>query len=96
MKEFLLNLLSNSLENIGEGKLIEAMQKLHDKNRDQYLAALLGGRAFVLALTPVVEGSKSPIDDAILSSINDAINASAAANGIDLDFEAAEASRVGL
>ena len=91
MKEFLLNLLSNSLENVGESKLIEVLQKLHDKNRDQYLAALLGGRALTLALLPVVEGTGTKIDDAIVSSLFDAIQTSAANNSIDLDFEEAAA-----
>ena len=93
MKEFLLNFVASSLESIGESKLVEVLQKLHDSNRDQYLAALLGGRALVFALDPLADTTKTQIDDAIISSLKDAINRSALANGIDLDFEAAAAAK---
>ena len=93
MKELLLNMLSSTLETVGEGKLVEILQDLYEKDRNTYLAALLGGRAFALAVAPLAEKTKSPIDNVILSSINDAISTSAANNGIDLDFEESSAKK---
>lgn len=84
MKEFLLNLLTSTLETIGESKLIEILQKLHDKNLAQYKAAIYGGQALCDALGGFVTGTTTKIDDAILGAIRDAIKVSAAANGIDI------------
>jgi hypothetical protein len=80
--DFLLNLLSASLETAGESKLIEILQKLHDKDADQYNAAVFGGHALVKALLPIVTDSKTKIDDAIIKALDEAINQSSAANGV--------------
>lgn len=85
MKEFLLNLLTSTLETIGESKLIEILQKLHDSHPDQYRAAIYGGKALVNGLTPFISGTATHIDDAILKAIDEAIKTSAANNGIDLN-----------
>lgn len=83
MKEFLLNLLNGALESVGESKLEELLQKLHDQHPDQYKGAIYGGQALVNALQPLVTTTGTKIDDALLSAISDAIRDSAAANGID-------------
>lgn len=80
MKELLLNLLSSSLETIGESKLVEVLQKLHDKNPGQYKVAILGGLQLVLALEPVVLSTGTKIDDAIIKALKEAINTSAINN----------------
>lgn len=82
MKELLLNLLTGALESVGESKLKEVLSELHTKNPELYKAAIEGGRALVLALKPLVGSSKTKIDDAILSAIGDAIEASAAETGV--------------
>lgn len=83
MKEFLLNLLSSSLETIGESKLVEVLQQLHDKNPGQYKVAILGGLQLVIALEPVVLGTGTKIDDAIIKALREAIETSAAANNAE-------------
>ena len=84
MKEFLLNLLASSLETVGETKLVEVLQKLHDKNPAQYKVAILGGLQLVLALSPVVLTTGTKIDDAIIKSLKEAIETSAANNNTDI------------
>lgn len=80
-KEILLNTLSATLEVVGETKLVEVLQKLHDADEFQYWEAIKGGRVIVASLSPLIAKSKTPIDDALINSLNDAIEASAAANG---------------
>ncbi len=83
--DFLVNLFSAALQTAGESKLIEILQDLHDSNPDDYKAAITGGHALVKHLVPLVTKSKSKIDDAIINALDDAINQSAAANGVDLN-----------
>lgn len=82
--EFLLSTLTGALETIGETKLVEVLQQLHDKNPDQYKAAILGGKAMVTALLPIVQKTGTKIDDAIINALDEAIATSAANNGITL------------
>lgn len=88
MKELLFKLFSGAIENVGESKLEEVLQKLHDNDetegKTKYVAALRGGYALVQALQPLVDSSKTQIDDVVLSAIGDAIRDSALANGIEL------------
>lgn len=84
MNNFLLELLSGTLASIGESKLVEALQLLHDKNRVAYEAAIKGGHAFAVAMEAITDSSKTKIDDAIVASIKEAIETSAAANGVEL------------
>ena len=82
--DFLLNTLSGTLETYGESKLVEVLQALHDKDVDNYKAALYGGNALAKALLPVVTKTGTKIDDAIIKALKEAIDASAEANGVDL------------
>lgn len=78
--EILLGTLTPALESIAESKLVEVLQKLHDVDAVQYEAAIDGGRALVKALSPLVKKSKSPLDDAIISALSEAIETSAENN----------------
>lgn len=82
--DFLLNTLSGALTTIGESKLEQVLQQLHDKDKAQYEAAIRGGHALVLALLPVVVKTGTKIDDAIINALDDAIKVSASVNGIIL------------
>jgi len=82
--DFLLNTLSGALETVGEIKLVEVLQSLHDSNIEEYKAAINGGHALVLVLLPIVAKTGTKIDDAIIKALNEAINTSAAANDIKL------------
>lgn len=80
---FLVELFSKTIADAGESKLKEVLQNLHDQNEAEYKAAIYGGHALVKRLRPLVEKSKTSIDDAVLGAIDDAINESAKANGIE-------------
>lgn len=82
--EFLLNALTGALESIGESKLIDILQDLHDSNEADYRATIAGGHALTVRLLPLIKKSKTKIDDAILTALDEAIKISAEANGIDL------------
>lgn len=82
--DLLVNSLSASIEALGESKIIEALQSLHDKNKEQYIVAIKGGYALCNALSPIVIASKTKIDDAIVQSIKEAIEASAETNKVTL------------
>ena len=82
--DFLINSLSGALETIGETKLEQVLQQLHDKNPVQYEAAVRGGHALVLALQPIVLKTGTKIDDAIVAALDEALTKSAANNGITL------------
>lgn len=82
--EFLLSTLSGALTTVGESKLEEVLQQLHDKDPIQYEAAIKGGNALVIALLPCVAKTGTKIDDAIVNALADAIKVSASANNIIL------------
>lgn len=84
MKEILAAMMAATFEQYGELKLIEALQLLYGKDPIKYEVAVRGGHAFCTALKPLTDKSKTPIDDAILNSIKEALETSAAANGITL------------
>lgn len=88
MANFLLELLAGSLAEVGESKLVEVLQELHDKDKTEdksdYKSVILGGLSFVTGISKLTSKTKSKLDDALVSSIKDAIEASAKANDIDL------------
>lgn len=85
MKEFLLNMMSGALEQFGESKLKQLLQKLHDSDFTAYSAAIEGGLAFANALRPLSDRTASHIDDAILDGVVASIMESAAENAVMLD-----------
>lgn len=86
--EFLLGTLTGVLTTVGESKLEAILQDLHDSNEGDWKAAITGGNALITHLQPLVTKSKTGIDDAIVAAISEAIQASAAANGFDLNAAA--------
>lgn len=83
--DFLLGTLTGALQTVGESKLEALLQDLHDSNPADYAGAITGGHALVKHLLPLVAKSSNKIDDAIVNALDEAINASAAANGVTLD-----------
>lgn len=87
-QETILEWLSGALSTLGESKLIEVLQQLHDKDttagKTHYKSVILGGWSFVTGIGTLVSSTKSKIDDAILASLKDAIQQSALANGVTL------------
>ena len=84
IKDLIINSLVSTAEQIGETALVKILQDLHDSKPDQYKAAIFGGHALVTALLPVVAGTATKIDDAIIQALSEAIVTSAAANSIQL------------
>lgn len=84
ISDFLVNLLSGAIQTVGESKLKDILQDLHDSNIDDYEAAIHGGDALIKHLQPLVEKSANKIDDAILGALGEALKQSATANGITI------------
>lgn len=88
MANFLLELLAGSLAEVGEVKLVEVLQELHDKDKTEdksdYKSVLLGGMSFATGISKLTSKTKTKLDDAIVGSIKDAIEASAKNNDIEL------------
>ena len=83
-KETLFNLFAGTVETVGESKLIEVLQSLHDTNLEQYKAAIFGGVALTKALAPLVEKSGTKVDDVFIKAISEALEQSAKNNGVEL------------
>lgn len=85
---FILELLAGTLAELGESKLVEVLQQLHDKdtsiNKAKYKSVLFGGLSFVTGISQLTDKTKSKIDDALVQSIREAIEASADLNNIEL------------
>lgn len=85
---FLLELLSGALASIGESKLVEVLQLLHDNDKtpdkSKYHSVILGGYSFCVGISSLTDSTKSKIDDAIVGSIKEAIETSAKTNGVTL------------
>ena len=80
--EFLLGTLTGVLQTVGESKLEEILQDLHDSNLEDWQAAIEGGEALIKHLLPLVAKSKSKIDDAIVTALSEALQASKDANEV--------------
>lgn len=78
--EMLLGTLTTALSQIGESKLEVVLQQLHDKNATSYDRVIDAGRLLVKTLKPFIDKSGTQIDDAILTSLGNAIEVSAKAN----------------
>lgn len=89
--ELFLNLAGAALGTVAESKLVPLLQDLHDSNPDDYKAAITGGHALVKHLGPLTSKSATKIDDMVVQALDNAINESAAANGIS--FDEAEAAK---
>ena len=79
-KELLLGALASTLETVGETKLVEVLQELHDKNPETYQQAIIGGRALCEALEPIVAKTGTKIDDSIINALKEAIEISSSSN----------------
>lgn len=81
---FLLELLAGTLAEVGESKLVELLQELHDKNPVAWKSVIHGGLSFVTGIAQLTDKSKTKIDDALVNAIKEAVETSAAANGLKL------------
>jgi len=88
MANFILELLAGTLAEVGESKLVEVLQELHDKDttddKSDYKSVLLGGLSFVTGISKLTSKTKTKIDDALVGAIREAIETSAKLNGVEL------------
>lgn len=84
LTELLVNTLSVSIETLGESKLVDVLNTFHKNDPVQYEKCLRGGYQFAQALTTLVDKTKTPIDNIFAQAIKEAIETSAAQNGITL------------
>lgn len=88
MANFILELVAGSLAEVGESKLVEVLQELHDKDKSEdksdYRSVLLGGLSFCTGISKLTSKTKTKIDDALVSAIKDAIEVSAKNNDVEL------------
>ncbi len=82
--DFLVKTLLPTIEAVGESKLVDLLQKLHDADEEKYKAAVIAGHAFIQPLIEFVSKTDTPIDDGLVSAINESILLSAVKNSIEL------------
>jgi hypothetical protein len=80
--DFLVKTILPTIEKVGEGKLVDLLQKLHDADEEKYKAAVIAGHAFIKPLADYVGKTETDIDDGFVAAINDAITVSAANNAV--------------
>lgn len=87
-QNFLLELLAGTLTEVGESKLVEVLQQLHDKDttedKSDYISVLQGGLSFTTGISKLTNKTKTKLDDALVNAIKEAIETSAKNNDIDL------------
>lgn len=84
LNAIIVELLSTTIKTVGESKLVEVLQKLHDKNPDNFSDKIKAIHLGLLWMQPEVQASKTKIDDAVLEGLLEALEASALANGVEL------------
>ena len=88
MANALVEFFASALGAAGESKLIEVLQELHDTdttvNKDQYKSVILGGYSFAVGIKKLTDKTKTKIDDALRLAVQEAVETSAATNGISL------------
>lgn len=82
----ILNILAGAFKEAGTEAVVSVLQKLHDSDPKNYKVALLGGYLLSTALEPVVDKSKTKIDDTLVEGIGQAVQTSAERNGVDLSL----------
>jgi len=81
-QDFLVKAVLPIVQAVGQSKLIEVLQKLHDTDNEKYQATVIAGHAFIKPLIAVVANTENTIDDGLVAAINEAIEESAKANGV--------------
>ena len=84
LKESAVNSLTQTIETLGESKMEQGLQILHEKDLDAYKADISASKVLVTHLQPIVLASATKIDDMALAIIWDAATASAKTNNVSL------------
>lgn len=74
--------MAASFEQIGEGLLIGSLQKLHDKNPDEFAKDMPVVLSFAKRLKAETDASTSKLDDPFADALVEAIETSMVANKI--------------
>jgi hypothetical protein len=71
---FLLELIAGTLEEAGESKLVEVLVQLKKDQPADYEAASAGAKALVIHVLPLVQKTKTKIDDIFISGLGEAFD----------------------
>lgn len=82
--DLIVNALLPTIEAVGESKIVDVLQKLHDSEPDKYKLVMEAGFAFITPLEKYTAGTTTKIDDGFVAAIKEAIVLSAANNGLQL------------
>lgn len=85
ISELLIGLLSGAIDQIGQSKLVEVLDKLQATSPEDYKSAIFGGHSLVKRLKPLVEKTGTKIDDLIIGALHEALHTSAKKYGLTLD-----------
>ena len=77
-------LVLSALAAAGKPKGVSLLQELHDKDMSMYKAAIYAGAAALEKLKAVTDKTETKIDDAVVESVSDILQTSAANNGLTL------------
>jgi hypothetical protein len=80
---FLLNMVASQVEQTGEALFVNLLQKLHDKNVDEWKASVYGLWAAGKGLTPLVAGTPTKLDDGLVLELKQSALDTVAANPND-------------
>lgn len=80
--DFIVSALLPTIEAIGQAKLVDVLQKLHDTDIEKYKATVVAGHVFIKPLKEFVAKTNTKIDDGFVDAIDEAISESAAKNGV--------------
>lgn len=81
---FILEILAGAFSKAGELEAVELLQHLHDTDPAKYEIAITAGSTLVSILLPMVEKTKTKIDDSFVGALSNAINTSVASNVTEL------------
>lgn len=84
IKEFLLNTLLPTLESLGESKLEELLDQLSEKEGENFALDVIGTYNLFTRLSILAKKTKSKIDDGIIDTVIEALEATAEKHDIDL------------
>lgn len=80
----ILGAIAPMLEAAGEGFLVTTLQGVHDKNLDEYKNDIPVLHAILKRVKVITDASVTKIDDVFVNAFIEAVEASAAANGVVL------------
>lgn len=79
---FIVQLFAGAIAEAGQAKLEEVLEDLANSNPADFDATVRAGHAFIEHIKPLVEKSKTNVDDVFVNAIEQSVNNAAANHGI--------------